>query len=243
METTAENSKMAANGNSKIDNINTTSVNASNDTNFTRQPSMNQQLYQRGFSNYSAQNYNDYPQFGRSTSCGMDNNYSSSYNNQYSSFSNNQMNPVNDPRQNQMPPSNFRTDFWGVLNGFNCVVNILYAGSGLVNYGRIFVHMSLKVIKAVCGKSLNFMLKITGLNFLKKVLFSATKIPWIEEFSTSNVLNGIWQGEVQEAAKKSLLGKFMTALRICSLLGALLVFYLKKKSYQFIRTCTRRRNS
>jgi len=186
---------------------------------------------------YNSGSYQDGSSFSRGSSTfSYGGGYNSYNNNQNSSYYNNQPGFMNDPRQQQgppgqqMPPVTFRTDFWGAIQGFNCVLNILYAGSGLVNYGKIFMHMSLKIVKFVCGKSLGFIMKITGLNFLRRLLFSANKLPWTDEFGTSSILTSVWSdSELEKATKTTLSGKFVQALRICSLLGTLLFFFLRRK--------------
>ena len=177
-----------------------------------------------GYYNNSTQSSYDYNPNNRFYQSSPMNSYGSygTNNSMYSGNFNGQFGANNDPRQNQIPPPTFKNDFWGVLNGFSCVLNILYAGTGLVNYGKIFLKMSLKVIKFVCGKSLSFIFKITGLRFLKKILFRVNQLPWGDEFLPQNALDSIWnhtQSEKGIGIGSTLLGNFINALRICSLLG------------------------
>jgi hypothetical protein len=194
------------------------------------------------YSNYNT-NQNDYNSYGGYSRSNSAYPSYSSYNNQYSSMngydSNPMMNNSNPMMNNNLPPGHpqamqsttFKTDFWGVLNGFSCVLNILYAGSGLVNYGKIFAKMSLRIIKFVCGRSLPFIMKITGLSFLKNMLFKAARAGWSDEFTTPSLLNTVWDdSELTKYGNSTILGKLISALRICSLLGALLFMFLRRRT-------------
>ena len=139
-------------------------------------------------------------------------------------YSNNYSKPIPQGPGNQpMPPETMRQDVWGFLNGFQALLNVLYAGTGIVHFGKIFAKMTFKLVKAICGKSLNLIFKLTGFSFLKKLVqqFSTGNQDWLGEFNVQeNQLQNAWgNNETSSSSNPTLFGKILLVLRITSLLG------------------------
>jgi hypothetical protein len=188
---------------------------------------------------YSQSGYSMYNNPSRYGSYGNNSGYSSyGYNSGYNSYgnsspySNNYSKPL--PQQGQgneqAPQPNVRNDVWGFLNGFHAMLNVLYAGTGIVHFGKMFFKMTFKVIKMICGKSLALIFKLTGFNFLKRMMRSFTKEEdWLTEFSFGEkTFENAWGNN--EGSTTTLFGKALLVLRICSLLGSLAALFMRSKA-------------
>lgn len=183
-----------------------------------------------GYSGYGSNYGNSYGSYGNYGGYGSGYGYSSyGGSNQYS---NTYSKPIPQNQVNeQMPPPTFKHDVWGFLNGFHAILNVLYAGTGIIHFGKMFVKMSIKIIKMVFGKAAGLFFKLTGFQFLKNIMQSFSKdINWQTEFSFQETpLENAWRTNPEGGITKTFFGKFMLVLRICSLMGALISFFLRKR--------------
>ena len=120
--------------------------------------------------------------------------------------------------QNQMQqPENgtFRTEYQGVLHGLNCWVNLMYAGLGMVSYGRTFFDMSVSVLRTITKGVVKILLKLFGFQFLGKMM------NWLSNFrGEREAYNELWAGMMPgQGATQSKLGQILLGLRIVLLLG------------------------
>jgi len=157
--------------------------------------------------------------------------------NSYSSpntYPNNYSKPIPQGAGNQhIPQPTMRQDVWGFLNGFQAMLNVLYAGTGIVHCGKIFVKMTYKLIKAICGKSLDLIFKLTGFSFLKRMIQRLSSYnDWFGEFNLqeNNLQNAWGNNATAKTTNKTLFGKFLLILRVTSLLGTLLILLLRNKA-------------
>jgi len=174
--------------------------------------------------------------YGSSYGSGYGSGYSSYGPNQYSNTYSKPLQPGQQGQQGQqdVPPPTFRHDMWGFLNGFHAILNVLYAGTGIVHFGKMFMKMSIKIIKAVFGKSAGLVYKLTGFQFLKNIMqkFAGNgKGDWFGEFNvTESPLENVWaNGPEPASTNKTFFGKFMLVLRILSLMGGIVAFFLRRK--------------
>lgn len=197
-----------------------------------------------GYSPYSQNSYS--PQYGPSNYSSYSNSYPryssgynhNGYNNSSSPYSNTYSKPMpQNPENPQVPPPNLRQDVWGMLNGFHALLNVLYAGTGIVHFGKIFVRMTLKVIKAICGKSASAVFKLTGLSFLKKIMLRSfsQQGDWSKDFNAADsLLESAWgnnEGSTK-SVNQGLFGKIMLVLRVCSLIGTGIALYMRTRVNQ-----------
>jgi hypothetical protein len=123
------------------------------------------------------------------------------------------------PNQNQMQgqeqPTNFRSEYQGILHGLNCWVNLMYAGFGMMNYGRTFFDMSVSVFSTISKVIAKVMFKLFGFQFLGKFM------NWLNSFkSNREVYNELWAGMMPgQGSTQTRLGKILLGLRILLLLG------------------------
>ena len=117
-------------------------------------------------------------------------------------------------QQLQEPPANFRSEYQGILHGLNCWVNLMYAGLGMVSYGRTFFDMSVSVVRTVGKVVAKIMFKLFGFQFLGKFM------NWLSSFrSNREIYNELWNGMAPQGSAQTGLGKVLLALRILLLLG------------------------
>lgn len=142
------------------------------------------------------------------------------YSNQYSR-------PIPQGQENiPMPHPTFRQDIWGSLHGFQALLGVLYAGTGIVHFGKIFLRMSFKLLKAVFGKSMTMILRMTGFRHLKQLLKKfANDGGWLREFSSEGTtLERVWG--ITQTPSQTISGKIILVLRVVSLFGALVSMFL-----------------
>jgi len=142
------------------------------------------------------------------------------YGSTYNSYSNQYSKPVRpEEAQNQPPQPNIRQDVWGFLNGFHAILNILYAATGMVHFGKMFLKMTIKVLKAAGSKTLAALFKLTGIKFLQQLVQKlAVKENWFQEFDTNSTpLDLAWNSNT--TGKKGGIFKILTLLRIFALAG------------------------
>lgn len=142
----------------------------------------------------------------------------SSYPTQFSQY------PQPQPQQGQIPveqPTNFRSEYQGILHGLNCWVNLLYAGLGMFSYGKTFYKMSVGVLKTISQAALKLLMKVFGFKFLGKV------IEWLGSFRRENNsdYDNLWSG-MAPAQINTRLGKMLLCLRVLLLFG-LNLFYIR----------------
>ena len=116
--------------------------------------------------------------------------------------------------QMQQPPTNFRSEYQGVLHGLNCWVNLMYAGLGMASYGRTFFDMSVSVLRTLSKGVVKIMMKIFGFQFLVRMM------NWLNGFrGNREFYNELWGGTAPGSSTESKLGQMLLGLRIVLLLG------------------------
>lgn len=125
-------------------------------------------------------------------------------------------NHPNQPPVQEQPPTNFRSEYQGVLHGLNCWVNLMYAGLGMVSYGKTFLDMSVSVVRTVSRLVVKIMFKIFGFTSLGRML------NWLNRFRGSREFyDELWSGMAPgQTSTQSRLGKMLLALRIILLFGS-----------------------
>lgn len=142
--------------------------------------------------------------------------YSPSYPSSFPStqpFSNSSPQPFSNPSSQSSPtppPSSFRTEYQGILNGLNCWVNLMYSGIGMIGYGKTFIGMSLNGVKTVLRLGIKVLVKVFGFGVFHKML------DWLNKQKNFEGLEKVWGSERIVEGRA---GNVVLALRIVSLIG------------------------
>lgn len=139
----------------------------------------------------------------------------------------------------QQPPETFRTEYNGALQGVQSLLQLLYATTGIINFGGIAIKMTYKVIKYLGGGSL----KILGAIFNPKHITRLIKVLFSGSRETTNGLSGMWENTAEAGLDAAALGegaskanKIFFILRVVSLIGAVIAYFLKRRSESILRT-------
>jgi len=195
-------------------------------------------LSMNSYSDYGRQSYggyggynSGYNSYGGQSGYGMYSSYNRGRmgNNGYTSPSQMRGQEGMDPnRPMQRPPITFREDVWGFLNGAHSILNVFYAGSGMLAFGSTFLRTSLNVARFLSHKSLGLLLRLTGIHYFKK-LMQFTKnnnnADWATELSSESAMGDAWSEKTSGFGFK----KFFQILRLLALAGALLSWVMKKR--------------
>lgn len=138
-------------------------------------------------------------------------------------------NPQDQGQAQQQPPTNFRSEYQGVLHGLNCWVNLMYAGLGMANYGKTFLDMSLSVIRVVSRFFVKIMFKVFGFASLGRLL------GWLNSFrGNKEFYDELWTGMAGGAnSTQSRLGKILLLLRILLLFGMNFLEFIRLAFFYF----------
>jgi hypothetical protein len=86
----------------------------------------------------------------------------------------------------------------------------MYAGLGMIGYGKTFVGMSLKGIRAVLRVGVKILAKVFGLQIFSKIL------EWLNRQRDLEGFEGIWENK---RSSSSNLGNIVVILRVAALIG------------------------
>lgn len=181
-----------------------------------------------GYSGYAGDNYRSYSGYGNQSTYGNYGSYggySGGYGRGmmgggYNGYSYGQrQNPeqANPNMPPQRPIMQFRQDIWGFLNGAHSILNVAYAGSGILAFGHSFLKATIGIFRFLTNKSVSFLLKITGIYYLRK-LFGLAKNQhgnWNTELLQEGSMDALWG----EKASKFGLRKILNIMRILAMAG------------------------
>lgn len=137
------------------------------------------------------------------------------------------------------PPSTFKTEYHGVLSGVQGLLNMLYAATGIFNYGGMFVKVSYKVVKFIALGLVRILPTVTGYNLMKKILTLVAKLAIPSALLGERFIEQAWRvsesavGKLQSiggsSASGAVLSKAMFIARMTFFAGAAIVYLLRKK--------------
>ena len=166
---------------------------------------------QRNYGSYDS--YGSYGSYGRSRMGMMG--YGG-----YSSYGQRREPRAMDPNQPmQRPPISFRDEIWGFLNGAHSIINVFYAGSGILAFGQTFLKSTLSILRFLSHKSLGLLLRLTGIHYLKKLMLltqrQSQNADWAAELSDEKAMGNAWEEKPSRFGFK----KIMTIIRMIALAG------------------------
>lgn len=146
---------------------NNTSSAFTNSTGFSRPMGGNTYGYNNGGMGYS-NNYSSYGGgYGGMNTLGYGNSYGA-YGGMNGGRNNMMMGPEGVPPQ--MNDTSFRHEYQGVLQGLNALLNIMYAGVGMVMYGKKFVKLFISAGKFVIKGCFRMLVRLFGITLIGKFI-------------------------------------------------------------------------
>jgi hypothetical protein len=102
-------------------------------------------------------------------------------------------------------------EFHNIVQGFNGTMQLMYAGAGLVSFGKIFGGMLVEMIK----KGSAFIYNTTK-SVLKALLFNRVSY---------KILDGFWKDSFKLKSKSDYIGLVLKALGLIAATGLCLLFF------------------
>ena len=122
----------------------------------------------------------------------------------------------------QHPPETFRTEYNGALQGVQSLLQLLYATTGIINFGGVAIKMTFKAIKFLGGGSL----KVLGYIFNPKHFTRLIRVLFSNGGEPTNGLSAAFETSAEAGIDAATLGegaskanKIFFILRLVSLIG------------------------
>eukprot|EP01017_Pseudomicrothorax_dubius_P014099 TRINITY_DN1650_c0_g1_i10.p1 TRINITY_DN1650_c0_g1~~TRINITY_DN1650_c0_g1_i10.p1 ORF type:complete len:343 (-),score=73.35 TRINITY_DN1650_c0_g1_i10:74-1102(-) len=206
----------------------TTSANNNNETfqggNLLRQPSLGLNSPLVSAPIYSQDSLSFGSQFGMNRTMNMLPGYSSMFQDGMTGMGGMNGAPLYGPMAEQRP--DFRSEYQGVLRGLQSVLEILYATTGIINFGGLVVKMTFRALRFIFGgsmKMMNFLLEVSHFKHLLRLL-----VPF---YRKQENLTTLWKDAAPELLNDTpRSSRILFVLRVLSLLVLVVGYVLKKRS-------------